>query len=134
MKTVAIVFLLCLPMFSTFSANAEPKRSVSIPKLAELQKRAARFAPTSLRVDSSKLSPGDRQALVKLIEAAHIVDDIFLQQLWSGNPALYARLQKDPSPLGKRNCKSDFWHSDFREWQCLYVGGKLSRISADAVA
>ena len=101
MKTVAIVFLLCLPMFSTFSANAEPKRSVSIPKLAELQKRAARFAPTSLRVDSSKLSPGDRQALVKLIEAAHIVDDIFLQQLWSGNPALYARLQKDPSPLGR---------------------------------
>jgi hypothetical protein len=101
MKIVAIVFLLCLPMFSTFSANAEPKRSVSIPKLAELQKRAARFAPTSLRVDSSKLSPGDRQALVKLIEAAHIVDDIFLQQLWSGNPALYARLQKDPSPLGR---------------------------------
>jgi hypothetical protein len=101
MKILAIVFLLCLLMFSTFPAKAEPKRPASIPNLAELQKMAARFAPTSLRVDTSKLSPGDRQALVKLIEAAHLVDDIFLQQLWSGNPALYARLQKDPSPLGK---------------------------------
>jgi len=54
-----------------------------------------------MRVDVSSLSSGDRQALVKLIQAARIVDDIFLKQLWSGNVALYERLQKDKTPLGR---------------------------------
>jgi hypothetical protein len=62
---------------------------------------ASRFAPTPLRVDTSKLSAGDRQALVKLIQAARILDDIFMQQMWDGNLALHSRLQKDPTPLGK---------------------------------
>ena len=68
----------------------------------------ARFAPTTLRVDTSKLSTGDRQALVKLIEAGRIMNDIFLVQYWSGNPALYARLQKDTTPLGKARLQY-FW-------------------------
>ena len=54
-----------------------------------------------MRVDTSKLSSGDQQALVKLVEAARIMDDIFLKQYWSGNRALYAKLQKDTTPLGK---------------------------------
>ncbi len=71
------------------------------PDLAQLQKMASRFAPTPLRVDTSRLSVGDRQALVKLIEAARILNDIFMQQMWDGNLALYSKLQKDPTPLGK---------------------------------
>lgn len=73
----------------------------TIPDLAQLQKMAARFAPTELRADISKLAPRDRQALVKLIEASRILNDIFLQQLWSENEALYAKLQHDTTPLGK---------------------------------
>ena len=73
----------------------------TIPDLAQLQKMTARFAPTELRADTSKLAPRDRQALVKLIEASRILNDIFLQQLWSGNEALYAKLQRDTTPLGK---------------------------------
>jgi hypothetical protein len=61
----------------------------------------ARFAPVELKVDISGLSPGDRQALVKLIEAARIYDDIYMRQLWSGNHATYAKLQQDSTPLGK---------------------------------
>ena len=60
-----------------------------------------RFAPTQLRVDISRLSAGDRQALAKIIEAARILNDIFMKQYWSGDTALYARLQKDSSALGK---------------------------------
>jgi hypothetical protein len=101
MKILATVFLFCLAITSSFPAVAQSKKSVPIPNLTELQKMAARFAPTPLRVDTSKLSPGDRQALAKLIAAAHLVNDIFLQQLWRGNPALYAGLQKDHSLLGK---------------------------------
>ncbi|MGA8154371.1 MAG: hypothetical protein WB952_25735 [Terriglobales bacterium] len=77
------------------------KNTVAPPDAAQLAKMTARFSPTLLRVDTAQLAPGDRQALVKLIEAARVLNDIFLQQLWDGNQALYARLQKDTTPLGK---------------------------------
>lgn len=61
----------------------------------------ARFAPAPLQVDLSGLSAGDKKALAKLIEAGHVVNHIFMQQLWSGNLALYHKLQQDKSPLGQ---------------------------------
>src|SRR6266853_1612610 len=72
-----------------------------IPDLTQLQNMTARFAPTELRADTSTLSPGDRRALVKLIEASRVLNDIFLNQLWSGNQAMYAKLKRDSTPLGK---------------------------------
>jgi hypothetical protein len=69
--------------------------------LTQLEKMTDRFAPTPMRVDTSKLSSGDQQALVKLIEAARLLNDAFMRQMWSGNAALYSRLQKDTTPLGK---------------------------------
>jgi hypothetical protein len=74
--------------------------SASIDR-AGLERMAAQFAPAPLRVDTSRLSPGDRQALVKLIDAGRVIDDIFLEQLWSGNKALEKKLARDPSPLGR---------------------------------
>ena len=71
------------------------------PNAAELNKMAARFAPTRLEVDISALSPGDKQALVKLIQASQLVNRLFMQQLWSGNLALYKKLQQDKTPLGR---------------------------------
>lgn len=73
----------------------------STPTQTQLQQMAARFAPTPLRVDTSALSSGDRQALVKLIEAARLVNDVFMKQYWSGDLALYQRLQKNNTPLGR---------------------------------
>ena len=61
----------------------------------------ARYAPVELHADASKLSAGDQKALAKLLDAARVIDDIFLQQVWSGNVALRAKLAKDTSPLGK---------------------------------
>src|SRR5262249_7937710 len=78
------------------------------PDLAELERMTGRFARVELRVDTSKLSAGDQRALVKLIEAAHAIDDIFLTQYWSGNHSLYAKLQKDTTPLGKAELRY-FW-------------------------
>jgi hypothetical protein len=81
------------------AAPANPAAPTS--DAAELQKMAARFAPTPLRVDTSGLSAGDKQALVKLIQAARIVNHIFMQQFWSGDLALYTKLQQDKTPLGQ---------------------------------
>jgi hypothetical protein len=78
------------------------------PNAAELHKMAARFAPTPMKVDISHLSAGDKQALAKLIEAGRIFNDIFMDQLWSGNRALFQKLQKDKSELGQARVKY-FW-------------------------
>ena len=75
--------------------------AANVPDLAQLDKMIARFAPTELRADLSRLSPGDRKALTKLIEASAVLNDIFFQQLWSGNIKLYENLRRDPSALGK---------------------------------
>jgi hypothetical protein len=85
---------------ATSAQPASSKPPAVSPELAKLNAIAARFEPTPLRVDVSQLSSGDQQALAKLIEAARVMDDIFLDQYWSGDRALYERLQKDATPLG----------------------------------
>jgi hypothetical protein len=80
---------------------AEQKDAISVPDLGSLRAMASRFAPTPLNVDVSGLSPGDRKALVKLIGGARIVNRLFMEQFWSGDLALYQKLQEDHSPLGR---------------------------------
>jgi hypothetical protein len=112
MKLLAYSALIILFGVAAIPARAQKakarKTSSPAPGLAQLQKMTARFAPTTLRVDTSRLSSGDRQALVKLIEAGRVMNDVFLVQYWSGNPALYSRLQKDTTPLGKAR-QQYFW-------------------------
>ena len=66
----------------------------------ELSRKIARFSPTTLTADTSKLTPKDRQALDKIIAAAKLLDPLFLRQVWSGNEALEKKLQADKSAAG----------------------------------
>jgi len=100
MKLGLLVFVSSFVLASNIPAHSQ-KKAAAAPGLSQLQAMANRFAPTPLRVDTSALTSGDRQALVKLIEAGRVINDIFLQQYWSGNLALYSRLQKDQTPLGR---------------------------------
>ena len=93
-----IAVLLLLASLLVFAAD---KKTTTFPNTAELIGMAGRFAPTDLSVDVSHLTPGDRAALAKLIEAARIVDMLQLQQRWSGNASLYEKLKVDTSPLGR---------------------------------
>lgn len=96
-------FLAPLMLFAAVGvAQAEPAN------LAQLDAMAKRFAPVELRADTSALSKGDRAAIVKLIEAARIIDTLQLRQRWSGNEALWAALQKDKSDLGRAR-QNAFW-------------------------
>ncbi len=97
-----------LPVLVVFIALALFAQDTALPTQAELEKMAARFSPTELKVDVSSLSAGDRKALVKLIEAARIMDELQLEQIWSGNHALWAKLKKDKSPLDQTRLRY-FW-------------------------
>ena len=101
-------FVAGLVLLGVIVGSTAPVKQAPIPDLEQLEKMAARFVPTQIRVDTSKLSSGDQQALVKLIEAARILNRVFLRQRWSGNLELYARLEKDTTALGKAR-RDYFW-------------------------
>lgn len=85
----------------TISAQAQNNKESKYPDATQLKAMAARFAPTPVKVDTSELSAGDQKALVKLIEAARILNTIFMEQYWSGDLSLYHKLQADHTPLGQ---------------------------------
>jgi hypothetical protein len=74
-----------------------------MPTLAELQKMTARFAPADIGADISGLAKNDKDALTRLVEAARIMDALFLRQVWAGNDALLQEMaQKAAMPVGPR--------------------------------
>ena len=102
------------------------------PDLKTLQQMSARFAPTKLAVDVSRLSAGDRKALVKLIEAAHVVDEVFLKQYWSGDTSLWNKLKRDETPLGRAQLHY-FWLNK-GPWSALDEQSRVSAGGAGAEA
>ena len=54
----------------------------------------ARFAPVDIGADIAALPDNERQALARLVEAARIMDGLFLRQVWSGNEAMLETLAR----------------------------------------
>src|SRR5258706_10194180 len=89
----ALLFVCCAPLIAF--------QETPVSEAAKLQRMAARFAPTDITADVSKLSPADRQVLAKLVEASKIIDGLFLRQVWAGNEAMLLDLARDQSPEGR---------------------------------
>jgi len=68
---------------------------------ATLTKMAARFAPTEVAADLRALPDSERSALAQIVEAARLMDAIYLRQAWAGNGRLLFDLAQDWSPLGR---------------------------------
>jgi hypothetical protein len=58
------------------------------------------FAPVDIGADISSLPASERAALARIIAAARVMDALFLEQVWAGNPSLLLALQ------GDRNARS----------------------------
>lgn len=95
MRKNSLILLVCTALVAGLGAAQQPPGAVTLKAMA------SRFAPAPLRVDTTKLPASDRKALVKLIQAARILNHTFMQQLWSGDLDLYEKLQQDKSPLGQ---------------------------------
>jgi Peptidase family M49 len=88
----------------TFSASiiAQQKRirAEDQTEIAELKKKISRYSLTVVSASTASLSRNDRLALQKIIEAAKLMDPLFLKQDWSGNLAMKKQLEKDTTALG----------------------------------
>ncbi len=106
-KTLLVALALALPMSV---AAAEKVPGGPLPDAAELQKMQAQFAPVELKVDVARLPQSEQRALGKLVEAAQIMDALFLRQVWAGNETLFMQLVQDETPLGRARLKFFLTH------------------------
>jgi hypothetical protein len=101
MIACALLAAVCFETPGVVAVAAQRRRAPKAAARASLDAKIRRFAPTTLTADTSRLSAGDRRALAKIIEAAKLMDPIYLRQVWSGNPALLSRLEADKSATGR---------------------------------
>ena len=69
-------------------------RAATLPSASELRTMTARFAPADIGADVAGLPAAERAALAKLVQAAKLMDALFLRQAWSGNDALLQELSR----------------------------------------
>jgi len=94
MKFIKITSLLILLITTSAGIFAQAGKTPLAGKIA-------RFSPTEIKADLGGLSPDDKQALTKLIQAAKIMDSIYINQVWSGDQALLGKLREDGSAEGR---------------------------------
>jgi hypothetical protein len=95
-----------LAQLAALLAAASSAAGAAHPDAAALRRADARYAPVELRVDLGGLPASERAALAKLVEAARVMDDLFLRQVWAGNGALLLALAQDTTPLGAARLRS----------------------------
>ena len=69
-------------------------RAAPPPSTSELRTMTARFAPADIGADVSTLPAAERSALEKMVQAARLMDALFLRQAWAGNDALLQELAR----------------------------------------
>ncbi|HKP73188.1 MAG TPA: hypothetical protein VJT82_09650, partial [Pyrinomonadaceae bacterium] len=99
--TGSLLLLLCFGTLAVVVVGQRRRAPRRAAARSPLDAKIRRFAPTTLTADTSRLSARDRQALNKIIEAAKLLDPLYLRQVWSGNPALLRRLEADRSAEGR---------------------------------
>ncbi len=125
MRRKSIPLLRCILMIAIAAMVTIPKatqaeeQTLKLGPLShkELKERIKLFAPVQITYDESVLSEPEKAALNKLVQAARIMDEIFLRQVWSGNPdmkkMLKTMLKKVEEPgVSKEEAEyiKDLWH------------------------
>ena len=96
-STLAFILLAVLTAACSGDTSV-PNAPAATPPAAptsELSTMTARFAPAEISASIGGLPDNERQALAKLVDAARIMDGLFLRQVWAGNDALLERLARE---------------------------------------
>lgn len=100
MKNPILLITLTVLLAISF-VTSEAQELIKVKTAMTLEQKIARFAPTEISADITNLSPGDVKALNKIIEAARLMDPIFLRQVWSGNVEMLKKLEMDSTTAGQ---------------------------------
>ncbi|XP_058113985.1 nudix hydrolase 3 [Magnolia sinica] len=84
-----------------------------------LQKQLSRYAPIHIDAELSGLSEADREALVLLVKAAKVIDEIFYLQVWYSNPALRDWLKENSDTSDLDKLKWQYYSINKSPWSSL---------------
>ena len=102
LKIVSFYLIFGVAMSCTEGQNTKNTGSNGLIKnykdVTEVKAQLEKFAPVEIDYDETILSSGDKKALAKLVEAAKLMDDIFLRQVYHKNVAIRDALAKGSSP------------------------------------
>ena len=101
---VAVAFLVGILVLSA-SARTAAQQETTMTRL---------FAPVEIGADMSDLPTCERLALAHIVDAARVMDGLFLQQQWAGNPSLLLSLLGDQNATGK--ARLDFFLLNKGPW------------------
>jgi len=113
-QSIALFLLLGFTLIVLAGQKKQIRKTAGDP---DLERKIARFAPTVLTANTTRLSPKDRLALKKIIEASKLLDPLFLRQVWSGNEALDKKLQADKTVVGLE--RLHYFHINDGPWSRL---------------
>jgi len=85
---------------------ASLRAATPVPGLPELKASLDQFVPTPLVVEVSGLPASERKALARLVQAARVLDPLFLRQSWAGSEAWLVQLARDTTPLGEARLRA----------------------------
>ena len=118
--------------FATVAQAADKKAPVKTPGkelriVSDIERRVAQFAPTPLRADISGLTAEDRKVLDKLVQASRLLNEVYLRQAWTGNPAMREQLRTYAGPHAA--AVREYFDINFGPWDRLaerepFVGDK----------
>jgi Peptidase family M49 len=91
---LSLIMAACSPPPPPASATAPAATSA-------LDTKIRRFAPVDLAPPLAPLPPNEQQALALLVKAATLMDGLFLEQVWAGNPSLLTQVASDRTPEGQ---------------------------------
>ncbi len=92
-----VLFLFGLLLVMCSRSN-EPERKA---KMEQLNKRINKFVETKLTYDHNLLNERQKKVVEKLYKASKIVDEIYLDQVYSRNKEIRAQLQSSDDPMDK---------------------------------
>ncbi|MFZ1288963.1 MAG: peptidase [Melioribacteraceae bacterium] len=93
-KNKILIFALALSFFSC-------KNNTDKKELELMEEKISQFAVTKIKYDKNLLDENQKIIVKKLYEAAKIIDEIFLEQVYSKNLEIKQRLLNSEEPLDK---------------------------------
>ena len=75
------------------------------------------YAPVEIGADLTALPDSEQAALARIVDAARVMDALFLEQVWPGNPTVLMALQDDRSPAG--HARLDYFLLNKGPWSRL---------------
>ncbi len=100
MKHIILFLLITVLIFAGCNTQNEPTENQS-GEIKMLKEQIAKFVPTELKYDASTLDERQKVVVEKLYRAAKIMDELFLDQVYSKNNEIKADLMAEDSEEAK---------------------------------